>query len=50
MFFRGGRKGESRVTKASLIEGEDARGSELREEGEVVIVSGDVFVEASGGA
>ena len=42
----GGWGGERRVAKATLVERKDARGRELGEKGEVVVVAGDVLVEA----
>lgn len=42
----GRRRGVGGVAEAALIEGEDAGGGELGEEGEVVVVPGDVLVEA----
>lgn len=41
------RRGESGVPESSLIEAEDARVGELGEESEVVVVAGDVLVEAA---
>jgi hypothetical protein len=45
--IRGGRR-ESGVSEAPLIVSEDAGGGELSEEGKVVVVAGDMLVEALG--